>query len=61
MIIQLNQKKRHQQQCPIGSNNSSKVTCQIYRKPNHLAINYWYRFDYSYQFEDFPQALLLLQ
>ena len=41
-------KERHQLQCPIDSNNGSKVTCQIYRKPNHLAIDYWYRFDYSY-------------
>ena len=24
---------------------------------NHLVIDCWYRFDYSYQLEDFPQTL----
>ena len=42
---------------PTSSNNGNKVTCQICKKPNHFAINCWYRFDYSYQPNDFPQAL----
>ncbi|XP_075474740.1 uncharacterized protein LOC142505585 isoform X1 [Primulina tabacum] len=40
-----------------NSNDPDKVTCQICGKPNHLAIECWYRFDYSYQSDDLPQAL----
>ena len=53
-------KKRHQQQRPTSSNNNSKVTCQICGKPNHLAIDCWYRLDYSYQSKDFPQVIATL-
>ena len=42
------------------SNDNGKIVCQICGKMNHLAIDCWYRFDYSYQSEEFPQALAAL-
>lgn len=40
--------------------NESKSACQICIKLNHEAVDCWYRYDYSYQSEDFPQALAAL-
>ncbi|KAG8638064.1 hypothetical protein MANES_15G187901v8 [Manihot esculenta] len=37
-----------------------KPTCQICGKMNHTALECWYRFDYSYQTENLPQALATL-
>ena len=42
------------------SSNGDKSTCQICGKANHVALDCWYRFDYSYQSEDIPQALAAL-
>ncbi|KAF7824604.1 Retrovirus-related Pol polyprotein from transposon RE1 [Senna tora] len=53
-----NSKGEKQQQ--NTSANKSKVFCQICKKPNHEAIDCWYRYDYSYQSEDFPQELAAL-
>lgn len=36
------------------------VTCQIYGKLNHSALECWKRFDHAYQSEDIPQALTAL-
>ncbi|KAI3463824.1 hypothetical protein Pfo_020487 [Paulownia fortunei] len=47
-------------QQPNNSNRSDKIICQICGKTNHLAINFWHRFDYLYQSEDFPKALAAL-
>lgn len=34
-----------------------KIMCQICGRNYHSAINCWYRYDYSYQADDSPQAL----
>ena len=49
------------QQRPNNSNNAYKFFCQICGKTNHITINYWYRFDYSYQSEDLPQSLVAIK
>lgn len=46
-----------QKHCSNNAENNGKPSCQIFGKSNHLAINCWYRFDYSYQSEDLSQAL----
>ncbi|TXG73226.1 hypothetical protein EZV62_001805 [Acer yangbiense] len=48
------------QQRPNDHNNGGKISCQIYRKHNHHAVDCWYRFNYSYQLEDFPYNLATL-
>ena len=35
--------------------------CQICGTANHLVINCWCRFDYSYQKEDLPQSLAAIK
>ncbi|TXG67661.1 hypothetical protein EZV62_008936 [Acer yangbiense] len=45
---------------PNAPNNDGKIVCQICGKMNHFAIDCWYRFNYSYQSEEFPQDLATL-
>nr|GLL27111.1 hypothetical protein L195_g010371 [Ipomoea trifida] len=44
----------------VQQSKGDKPTCQICGKLNHIALDCWYRFDYSYQSEDLPQALAAL-
>nr|GMD84145.1 Retrovirus-related Pol polyprotein from transposon RE1 [Ipomoea batatas] len=44
----------------VQQSKGDKPTCQICGKLNHIALYCWYRFDYSYQSEDLPQALAAL-
>lgn len=43
-----------------NNNRYSKPTCQICRKPGHIALKCWSRFDNSFQPNDIPQALAAL-
>lgn len=37
-----------------------KPICQICGNMDHVALDYWHRFVYSYHLEDLPQALAAL-
>ncbi|CAJ2674541.1 unnamed protein product [Trifolium pratense] len=55
-----NRNSKGEKSRPTTQPNESNSDCQICKKPNHEAVDCWYRYDYSYQSEDFPQAFAAL-
>ncbi|EXC01671.1 hypothetical protein L484_002847 [Morus notabilis] len=58
--FQSNPTKETQESESNQHQKAGKVACQICGKMNHVALDCWYMFDYSYQSEDLPQALAAL-
>lgn len=44
------------QSSPIQISGNTLI-CQIWGKANHVALEFWKRFDHSYQTEEIPKAL----